>query len=118
MMKLLLLACMLFSFTSCAAIRQMAKEEAEQLWREDIKPEIENRVTAAIVEKAPELMQVLDTNKDKTVQLEEIRGLNLKDPQLWLIIVTVLGNLLGWKRLTTITDELYDRTAGTAPPAK
>jgi hypothetical protein len=110
-MKLLSLILLLLFLPSCQAVRDLAKEEARKLWQEELKPAVEEKITAKLNEKAPQLVSVLDTNKNGKVELDEIKGLNVKDPQLWLTVMNIIGTLLVANGSKKRDDQLWDSHA-------
>jgi hypothetical protein len=93
---------------SCQAFRDLAKSEAEKFYKEEIKPAIEEKITAKLNEKAPQLVAQLDTNKNGKVELDEIKGINVKDPQLWLTVMNIIGTLLVANGSKKRDDQLWD----------
>lgn len=106
-MKTLLLL-LLLPLCSCEAFRNLAKDEAVKFWKEEIKPQMEEKITAKINEKAPQLVAALDTNKNGRVELDEIKGLNVKDPQLWLTLMNILGTFFVANGSKKRDDQLWD----------
>jgi hypothetical protein len=112
-MKLLLFALLLCFLPSCQAFRDLAKDEARKFWNEEARPVIEEKITAKLNEKAPQLVAQLDTNKNGRVELDEIKGLNVKDPQLWLTVMNLIGTLLVANGSKKRDDQLWDSHADT-----
>lgn len=106
-----LLLLLLLPLCSCEAFRNLAKDEARKLWQEELKPAVEEKITAKIAEKAPQLMPVLDTNKNGKVELDEIKSLNVKDPQLWLTVMNLIGTFLVASGSKKRDDQLWDSHA-------
>lgn len=104
---LLLLVCIL---PSCGAIKSYVQEEVTTWAKTDGKDIVEEQATKIVKEKAPELLKVVDTNKDGKIQVEEIRGIQLNDPLLWGVLLNTLVNVFGLRRNQGQIDELYDRT--------
>lgn len=117
-MKKLILLALLPSLASCGAIRDAARSEVLLLW-ETAKPQMEVYVAQRLAEKSPELLAMIDKNRDNRVSLEEVKGVDFKDPQNWALLVTIIGAALGYRGLKKETGELYDRThtpnSGSAP---
>jgi hypothetical protein len=107
-MKLLCLLLLLLFLPSCQAFRDLAKSEARDLWNTELKPMVEEKITTKILEKAPQLLPVLDTNKNGKVEIDEIKGLNVKDPQLWLTVMNIVGTLLVAGGSKKRDDQLWD----------
>jgi hypothetical protein len=112
-MKLLCLILLLCFLPSCQFFRDLAKDEARKFWNEEAKPVIEEKITAKLNEKAPQLVAQLDTNKNGRVELDEIKGLNVKDPQLWLTVMNLIGTLLVANGSKKRDDQLWDSHADT-----
>ena len=108
-----LLLLLLLPLCSCQAFRDLAKDEARKFWNEEGKPAVEEKITAKIMEKAPQLMPVLDTNKNGKVELDEIKSLNVKDPQLWLTVINLIGTLLVASGSKKRDDQLWDSHSDT-----
>lgn len=105
-----LLALLLLPFlASCGAIREAAKSEVLLLW-ETAKPQMEAYVATRLADKAPELLAMIDKNKDNRVSLEEVKGVDFKDPQNWALLITLIGAAVGYRSLKKDTNELYDVT--------
>ena len=106
----LMLACFL---TSCATFREMAYDQATKVLNEKVIPIVEQKVTAEIKDKAPDLLAKLDTNKDQKISLEELRGTDLKDPTTIMLVINFLLTAFGIKRASDANkaaDALYDVT--------
>lgn len=112
---------LLVLLTSCAAIRDIAYEQANKLFEEKVVPTVEKKVTEEMQAKAPELLAKLDTNKDNKVSLQELRGIDLKDPTTLMLVVNFLLTLFGIKRSADANkgvDDLYDVTHTPVPVGK
>lgn len=116
-MKKLILLAALPLLTSCGAIRDAARSEVLLLW-DTAKPQMESYVAARLAEKAPELLALIDKNKDNRVSLEEVKGVDFRDPTNWALMLTILGGFFGFRSIKKETNELYDAThAPTTKPA-